>query len=274
MGTHPIFESDFDCLTEQKRTKKMTFFKNMQTSLQYTAFFLLVNKLLKNMNFGKMSKHRQRKYVNIATSLVHSAITGTGAILAFYQKPNLQKDLIHEESTFGFHLAQISFGYFIYDAFDFARINNFRLSAFVEMALHHAVCLACFACTVSMEKFIGLTMMALLMEFNSIFLHSRTLLLYSGYKNTLFYTIVSIMNLTTLAVFRLYVSFDLVRWFMILDDPVVGNLLYIGILGNTVVGIMNLVLFWRCFNSDYLQLNKKVKNSDFETMNTKEQEVM
>ena len=74
------------------------------------------------------------------------------------------------------------------------------------MALHHLVVLACFGASVTKSMFLGLTMVAMLMEVNSIFLHSRTLCLYSGLKNTNLYRFISISNIATLIVFRLMVS--------------------------------------------------------------------
>ena len=73
------------------------------------------------------------------------------------------------------------------------------------MALHHLVVLACFGASVTKSMFLGLTMVAMLMEVNSIFLHSRTLCLYSGLKNTNLYRFISISNIATLIVFRLMV---------------------------------------------------------------------
>ena len=80
-------------------------------------------------------------------------------------------------------------------------------SAFPEMALHHLVVLACFGASVLKRMFLGLTMVAMLMEVNSIFLHSRTLCLYSGLKNTYLYRVVSISNILSMIVFRLMVSY-------------------------------------------------------------------
>ena len=166
-----------------------------------------------------MSKEKQAKYNNIATSLVHSAITGIGSLYVFYADPALSQDLIHHYNEFSFRLSQLSLGYFVYDAYDCARINQFRLryagivldcitdfSAFPEMALHHVVVLACFGASVSRKMFLGLTMVAMLMEVNSVFLHSRTLCLYNGLKSTRVYSLISVLNIISMIVFRLMVS--------------------------------------------------------------------
>jgi len=229
-------------------------FQSLQTSLQFTAFFLCVNKLVeKNAPTGHLSKECQAKYNNIATSLVHSAITGLGSLYLFYADNQLSRDLIHHQNDFAFWLAQLSLGYFVYDAFDCARINQFQLSAFPEMALHHLVVLACFGACVTKSMFLGLTMVAMLMEVNSIFLHSRTLCLYSGRKNTNLYRFISISNLVTMIVFRLMVTFWLITWFAQIDDPTIGPLVVLGQVGIGVIGVMNLVLMWRCIKSDYLR---------------------
>jgi len=175
--------------------------------VQFTALFLCINKLVeKNAPTGHLSKERQAKYNNIATSLVHSAITGLGSLYLFYIDDKLSTDLIHHYNEKSFWLAQLSLGYFIYDAFDCARINHFQVSAFPEMALHHLVVLACFGASVLKRMFLGLTMVAMLMEVNSIFLHLRTLCLYNGLKNTYLYRLISISNIVSMIVFRLLVS--------------------------------------------------------------------
>ena len=42
-------------------------------------------------------------------------------------------------------------------------------------------------------------------------------------------------------------------WFAQLNDPSVGKLIILGQVGIVVIGIMNLVLAWRCVKSDYLR---------------------
>jgi len=233
-------------------------FQNFQVSVQFTAFFLCVNKLIsKNAPVkGGLSKEKQKKYVNIGTSLVHSILTGVGSIIAFYRHPSLMDDLIHFQSDFAYKLAQLSLGYFIYDFYDCARICNFKLSKFWEMCIHHVVVIACFSCTISTHRFIGLTMGALLMEFNSIFLHARTLMLYTGRRETFQFKCVSVANIISLIFFRLYVTYELIKWFIVLDDPVVGYLLHVGRVGIFVIGIMNFFLLWRCIHSDFFKTQK------------------
>jgi len=97
---------------------------------------------------------------------------------------------------------------------------------------------------------------ALLMEFNSIFLHARTLMLYTGKRETLPFKCVSIANIISLIIFRLYVTYELIKWFMVLNDPVVGYLLHVGRVGIFVIGIMNVFLLWRCIHSDFFKSKK------------------
>ena len=98
----------------------------------WTIYGTLVQTISKIVLFwwvtsGGLSKEKQKKYVNIGTSLVHSILTGVGSIIAFYRHPSLMEDLIHFQSDFAYKLAQLSLGYFIYDFYDCARICNFKL---------------------------------------------------------------------------------------------------------------------------------------------------
>lgn len=52
------------------------------------------------------------------------------------------------------------------------------------------------------------------------------------------------------------VTYELIKWFIVLDDPVVGYLLHVGRVGIFVIGIMNFFLLWRCIHSDFLKTQK------------------
>ena len=56
---------------------------------------------------------------------------------------------------------------------------------------------------------------------------------------------------TSITLFR-----ELIKWFIVLDDPVVGYLLHVGRVGIFVIGIMNFFLLWRCIHSDFLKTQK------------------
>ena len=56
------------------------------------------------------------------------------------------------------------------------------------------------------------------------------------------------------------VTYELIKWFIVLDDPVVGYLLHVGRVGIFVIGIMNFFLLWRCINSDFFKTQNQKSN--------------
>ncbi|KAE9419911.1 hypothetical protein Angca_005945, partial [Angiostrongylus cantonensis] len=148
---------------------------------------------------------------NEAVSLIHSVASGLWAayVLLFYKR--LFEDLINERTQVALELVYVSFGYLLHDFFDL--VLNEQSARIIELLFHHIVVITGFIVTLVTRKYLGVVMFGLLMEINSVFLHTRSLMnLYGVKKKSTSFRLVALLNIITLAVFRLSVSFYLVYW--------------------------------------------------------------
>ncbi|CAJ0596184.1 unnamed protein product [Cylicocyclus nassatus] len=156
---------------------------------------------------------------NEAVSLIHSVVSGLWAAYAllFYQR--LFDDLVNYRCQVAVDLIYVSFGYLLHDFFDL--ILNEQSARIIELLFHHVVVITGFVVTLVTEKYLGIVIFGLLMELNSIFLHTRSLMnLYGVKKKSTSFRLVALLNMVTLAVFRISVSFYLVYW-AIVQIPVI-----------------------------------------------------
>ncbi|WKX89434.1 hypothetical protein Q1695_008806 [Nippostrongylus brasiliensis] len=148
---------------------------------------------------------------NEAVSLIHSVVSGlwAGYCLLFY--PRLFEDLTNERVQVAVELIFVSFGYLIHDFFDL--VLNEQSARIIELLFHHVVVIMGFFVTLVTTKYLGVVIFGLLMELNSVFLHTRSLMnLYGIKKKSTSFRLVALLNIVTLAVFRISVSFYLVYW--------------------------------------------------------------
>lgn len=125
------------------------------------------------------------------------------------------------------------------------------------MFLHHCIAITCaFPCAI-FETFCGITIISATMEVNSICLHSRSLLKFSGRSRGRSYKVVAICNIVTFVAFRLIVLYGLTLY-------VWENMAEIGeywgpmvVFGACATMIMNSVLFYRCVVSDFIKDHDK-----------------
>ena len=82
-------------------------------------------------------------------------------------------NLDSETDQFGCYIAAITTGYFIYDLLDMLSSNGWNPLNMKEMTIHHLCAILALGCVIVTQRFLGLCMIALNMEINSIFLHAR-----------------------------------------------------------------------------------------------------
>ena len=167
----------------------------------------------------------------------------------------------------------MSLFYFIYDMFDY--MYTFGIKESSDITIHHTVILVLFWPSVFAINMVGLAVMGLIIEFNNVFLHSRRLLLWTGYsKDSKIYQINKYCNIVSFFILRVTIlgyslcvsilqakstishsdnSFKKIYpdWFV--------SVLYL------IIQIVNAVLFYRLVTSDFLANNKnneKRKNNN------------
>jgi len=115
--------------------------------------------------------------------------------------------------------------------------------------------LCCLAYSIANCQFIGHTVVGLVVEVNSVFLHLRKLMqiMHVGFQHPL-YRVVCLMNLVSFVVCRFAFSLILISHGLFVYRYRMSAF-YFSILVPTVVimWIINIVLFWRLFTNDVLR---------------------
>ncbi|KJH41465.1 hypothetical protein DICVIV_12557 [Dictyocaulus viviparus] len=156
---------------------------------------------------------------NEAVSLIHSVVSGLWAayIMLFYKR--FFDDMINERIQVALDLVFVSFGYLLHDFIDL--IVNEQSARIIELLFHHIVVITGFVVTLATKKYLGIVIFGLLMEINSVFLHTRSLMnLYGVKKKSTSFRLVALLNIITLAVFRISVSLYLVYW-AVMQIPII-----------------------------------------------------
>jgi len=193
------------------------------------------------------------KWRNVATSLVHSAVSALWAIFSFYMNPQMLNDLILTTSISSRAVVCFSTGYFIHDSLDMLQHHRKRSS--YELLLHHALVIICFMAAVSTQLCVAYVTLSLMLELNSVFLHVRQLLIITDQpKCSIPYQINSVLNISTFLCFRI-VLLGWMCWWMFLHWTELPLCLQLaGFSGLTVIVVMNIVLLCRILYIDFVWL--------------------
>ncbi|XP_028856891.1 TLC domain-containing protein 2 [Denticeps clupeoides] len=221
------------------------------------CFFKLVNCGFDRLPIPDTACRNTWKWRNISTSLVHSLITGIWAVLCFYVHPQMAEDLIATHSCFSHALVSLSIGYFVYDFIDM--ILNQRISQSWELLFHHMVVITCFGISVLTRHYVGFAVVALLVEINSVFLHSRQVLRMANMSKSTTYRVNSMVNLGTYVIFRINTLAWMTRWLVINRDNIPLFAYTVGSVGMAIMTAMNIVLFYRLLRSDFLKTSREAK---------------
>ena len=81
------------------------------------------------------------------------------------------------------------------------------------MTVHHFFLIAGAGACIYFQKYGAFAMLGLMMEVNSVFLHTRALIQYCNQRRTLAYKIMSIGNILTNIPFRLGVNYLIYSWY-------------------------------------------------------------
>uniref|UniRef100_A0A915CRY2 TLC domain-containing protein n=1 Tax=Ditylenchus dipsaci TaxID=166011 RepID=A0A915CRY2_9BILA len=192
---------------------------------------------------------------NEVVSLIHSVVSGLWALYACLMFPKLITNMDSYVDEVPKSLVYLSFGYLLHDLIDL--LINERSVRIIELLFHHAVVITAFLVTLTTHLFLGLVMFGLLMELNSIFLHTRSLLnLYGQPKNSTAFKFVALLNIATFMVFRMSVSAYLLYWQLTNALSMKWYLALITFVVIASLAITNTVLCYRVMAADGL-LGKK-----------------
>ncbi|KAG5447300.1 TLC domain-containing protein 2 [Clonorchis sinensis] len=192
------------------------------------------------------------KWRNMMVSWVHALLVGTWDILCFYYYPSLMNDLVEHVVPFTYYMVAISTGYFLFDFWDMYKQRKvFKL---LELSLHHFAVLSAFIYNLLTVKFIGYTVVALLAEVNSIFLHTRKLMQMHrvSFTNPM-YRFNAVLNLITFAGCRGYCLFRITYGMYMEPHRMSPFYLVLLCFSMGIMNILNPILFWILFRNDFLR---------------------
>ncbi|XP_068833282.1 TLC domain-containing protein 2 [Capricornis sumatraensis] len=191
------------------------------------------------------------KWRNICVSLVHSLLTGAGALLGLSLYPQMAADPIHGHPPWALLLVAVSVGYFLADGTDL--LWNQTLGQAWDLLCHHAVVVSCLSTAVLSGHYVGFSVVSLLLELNSTCLHLRQLLLLSRQAPSLAFSVTSWATLTTLALFRLVPLGWMSLWLFQQCHQIPLALVILGGTGLAIVGVMSINLGIHILVSDVLR---------------------
>uniref|UniRef100_A0A8C4NJ92 TLC domain containing 2 n=1 Tax=Eptatretus burgeri TaxID=7764 RepID=A0A8C4NJ92_EPTBU len=220
--------------------------------------FRVFRDILGSLPIPELAERNRWKWRNICTSLLHSLITGFGALLGFYLHPEMAEDMIDTHCLFSYYLVSFSVGYFVHDILDM--VQNQGLQRCWELVMHHLVVVTCFGLTVLSCRYVGFATVALLVELNSILLHMRQLLIMAGYRAGTAARVICLLNITSFAVFRVLTIAWMTRWLVLNCDRIPSLVYMLGSVGMAVMTVMNTMLFYRLLRSDLAYAGHHIKD--------------
>lgn len=191
-------------------------------------------------------------YRNLQISFIHSVLCSLWLIrILVCRNSELFSDLLINITWDTYLLLAFSCGYFLYDFYDIY-VNGYFKKEWV-VCLHHWIVLVSFTYHMINLISVGYTVIALLMEFNSVFLHARKLLKFYGYKsNSLVCRLNCFFNISTFVVFRFGVLCTIFYSIRIDGHRVTKKYLTMLLTCTILMAIINIVLFKRLVQKDLL----------------------
>lgn len=115
--------------------------------------------------------------------------------------------------------------------------------------------LSCFTLSIATRYYLAFSIISLIVEVNSIFLHWRQLhVICRTSKLTPAYRYVCLLNLLTFVIFRIGILSWMTRW-MALNSAIVSPAPYtLGCVSIAGLMLMSIVLFFRLLRADYTQI--------------------
>ncbi|XP_072040083.1 TLC domain-containing protein 2-like [Amphiura filiformis] len=233
------------------------------TTLASCLGFWILNKSLNINNLiiipvpDKYAGLTRYKWRNVVGSLVHATVVSIVGAFCLYTTPQYLQDRVETHTSLGELNIAITVGYLIYDTRDL--LQHQGVTSTWPILLHHLTLNIIGLHTFLYHQYLlGYGIICSLIEFNSVFLHGRQLLLmYSYSKSSGIYKINNVFNIFTYVGFRLAI-FTTLFPFIWEDCGRVTPLLCNGfLLSATILLVINLVLFYRLIKSDFFSTNRK-----------------
>ena len=165
----------------------------------------------------------------------------------------MKSDPVYSRVNFlcSFLMVCMSIGYFAFDTLD-GCLFNFGAKSTAFVIVHHSSVVFCFCLSIIKHRYISYSVVALVQEVNSIFLHIRQLYTLQGYaKQTFVYKFISIVTIVTFVIFRFLVVAWMAKWISLNDIPVPIEHFACGWIIIILLFIGNFLMFRNLIHSDY-----------------------
>uniref|UniRef100_A0A0N5B646 TLC domain-containing protein n=1 Tax=Strongyloides papillosus TaxID=174720 RepID=A0A0N5B646_STREA len=213
--------------------------------------------------FAHVQHNKKWRISNECISCFHAFIC---SIWLFFNIIHYFDTSINNESlyvhSFGLMFMMI-FGYIISDSIDMLA-NERSIRVYVLIFHHTLVAIGCLY-PVILKHFGGIVIIGFLMEVNSIFLHIRSLLNYSGYsKARLSFKMLAFINILTFILFRFIPNLYLIYFIIVITNNVPWYETFACCLVSVGLLTTNTVLFYRLLVADNFLTIRKRNPVDFE----------
>ncbi|GMT16711.1 hypothetical protein PFISCL1PPCAC_8008, partial [Pristionchus fissidentatus] len=146
------------------------------------------------------SDNKKRLFAVRVVSVTHATVSAILVVFSLLLNNNYVKEPYEYYSYNAQFVFLWSMGYFVYDLFDM--IYHGEASNSKEYLLHHSLVITVFSIIMATGKLSGFAMIALLVEVQTVLLHTRSLLHLAGYAQTQFFKLLVRTNMTMLFLFR------------------------------------------------------------------------
>lgn len=224
------------------------------------VIFMLINRVaayLLPRHSQYLAKHANLwRFKNTLISWIHSLLASCLVIANIIKTPDIFDDMINMSTKLAYVTICVSTGYFLYDALDLLVSNKKLSTQSMEVLLHHFVIISIFWVPLFTNQFVGYTLAALSIEFNTVFLHMRFMLVFFNFeKSSPQYRLVSIVNMVTFVMFRIMTLCWMTRWIVLNRHQVHVGWFSLGSAGLAVMMIINILLLQRLMQSDFKSHN-------------------
>lgn len=146
------------------------------------------------------SDNKKRLFAVRVVSVTHAAVSAILVVLSLLMNNNYVREPYDYSSYNAQFVFLWSMGYFCYDLIDMIWHNEASNSK--EYIIHHSLVITVFSIIMVTGKLNGFAMIALLVEVQTVLLHTRSLLHLAGYGKTWFFRVLVRANMTMLFLFR------------------------------------------------------------------------
>ncbi|XP_041347991.1 TLC domain-containing protein 2-like [Gigantopelta aegis] len=222
--------------------------------LLFAVFSLVIRISLPALNI----KGDPWRWSNLFISMIHALVCSVWNLSCFFLYPDQFVDRIDGGNAYMYFLITFATGYFTYDVLDI--IFNKKLQQTWEVMVHHFAVLTVFWYNMHMMTCIPYSLIALLTEVNTVFLHCRKLYQMSRCDlDHWTYRLLVTVNIVTFAVFRGialgWITYGLTDG----EQNVRISVVYYRCLWMSmmIMNVINPIFFWKLLKSDFLRKRNK-----------------